>query len=137
MYSPKWNADPIELIHFADDDGCLCPLEFDGLPFMPVRSFFVSNVPAGTTRGNHAHFKTEQLLICLSGQLKIKLTDGVSQVEHVLKPHQMVYAPNLIWDSVTFITGSDLLLVLCSTNYNKDDYIENWGQFKSIVETTS
>ena len=49
---------------FKDHRGLLVPIEFAQLPFMPKRLFYVSNVPKGEERGNHAHYNTKQILTC-------------------------------------------------------------------------
>ncbi len=49
----------------SDDDGTLVPIEFSELPFEPKRVFYVTNVPKGEERGNHAHFKSFLLLMML------------------------------------------------------------------------
>ncbi len=35
----------------------------------------------------------------------------------------------MIWDSQVFMTGDDVLLSICSTPYDKSDYIEDMSSF--------
>lgn len=109
--------------NFSDDRGCLYPLEFDKVPFAPKRLFVVSDVPKGKARGGHAHYQTEQFLICLAGEIDVTLDDGKEETKVSLSPVQGVHVPAMVWDSQVFKTGKDILLVLASTEYNKDDYI--------------
>lgn len=117
---------------FTDERGVLHPLSFDELPFTPKRMFLVSQVPAGVKRGDHAHYTTEQYLICLKGEIDVFLYDGDTTTCTTLKPMKGVYVPNLIWDSQVFKTGDDVLLVFASTDYNREDYIESTSKFEAL-----
>ena len=48
-------------------------------------------------------------------------------------PNQSILVERMIWDSQVFETDSDVLLSICSTNYNKSDYIEDFEEFLRIV----
>ena len=114
---------------FKDPDGTLVPIEFNKLPFVPKRIFYVCGVPKGEERGSHAHFETRQLLVCLQGSILVKLNDGKELKEYRLMPNQSILVEKMIWDSQVFETGNDMLLSVCSTNYNKSDYIEDFEEF--------
>lgn len=117
---------------FVDDRGALTPFELDFLSFVPKRIFFVDNVPENSVRGNHAHHKTKQFLICLEGQIEVILHDGIEQSSFTLNKNEGILIPELIWDAQRFITSNSTLLVLCSTNYDSDDYISDFETFKKI-----
>lgn len=117
---------------YTDERGVLHPLNFDELPFIPKRMFLVSKVPAGVKRGDHSHHVTEQFLVCLKGEIDVLLYDGQTTSVTTLKPMQGVHVPNLIWDSQIFKTGDDILLVLASTDYNREDYIESLSTFEAL-----
>ena len=40
----------------------------------------------------------------------------------------------MIWDSQIFLTGNDVLLSICSTEYNKKDYIEDFDLFLDLTK---
>lgn len=117
---------------YTDERGVLYPISFEELPFIPKRMFLVSNVPAGVKRGEHAHHVTQQFLICLKGEIDVLLYDGQNTSVTTLRSMQGVYVPNLTWDSQVFKTGDDILLVLASTDYNREDYIESLSAFKTL-----
>jgi dTDP-4-dehydrorhamnose 3,5-epimerase-like enzyme len=119
---------------YSDDRGELRPFNFSELPFSPKRMFLVSEAPKGITRGEHAHYETEQFLICLEGEITVSLYDGVKETVKTLKPFQGIYIPNMVWDSQKFNTGKDLLLVLASTEYNQKDYITSLSLFEGVVK---
>jgi len=62
-------------------------------------------------------------LICVKGSVKVNLKDKDGLECITLYENEYVYIPNLIWDSQDFLTGNDVLLVLCSTNFDEEDYI--------------
>lgn len=104
---------------FNNGRGLLAPLEFRDIDFKPERMFYVVNTPQNCRRGEHAHFKTKQLLICVKGKIGIDLAEDYI----VLNENEYVYLPNLVWAAQDFLTEDDVLLVLCSTNFNERDYI--------------
>lgn len=133
MCKIDWKNAPVKLNTFVEDRGVLCPIEDESLPFTPRRIFYVCNVPQGQERGNHAHYFTEQVLVCIQGKIIAKLFDGYEQNDYALMPHEAIYVPKMIWDSQIFCTGNDVLLVMCSTNYSRLDYIEDIDLYKEIV----
>lgn len=120
------------IIKLHNHEGALCVAEFDSLPFKPKRMFFVKNVPVGVERGNHAHKKTQQLLICVQGKIKIITHDGNTRHENVMEANDAVHVKSMVWDSQIFLTDDALLLVLASTNYDKKDYITDFTEFKKM-----
>jgi dTDP-4-dehydrorhamnose 3,5-epimerase-like enzyme len=127
---------PSSLRTIKDEDGVLVPIEFNlkEIPFEPKRVFYVTNVPKGEVRGNHAHFETEQLLICIQGLIEVQIEYSNYVVRNCfLEPHTSAFVPKLAWDSQRFLTGKDVLLVICSTHYDPQDYIEDKDEFKRVV----
>ena len=120
---------------YRDETGVLYPLNFSDVPFQPKRMFLVLDVPKGVKRGDHAHYETEQFLICLKGEVEVLLYDGSEYTSTLLEPMQGLYVPKLIWDSQIFKTGDDVLLVLASTDYDRADYIESESVFKALKKT--
>jgi acetyltransferase-like isoleucine patch superfamily enzyme/dTDP-4-dehydrorhamnose 3,5-epimerase-like enzyme len=102
----------------------------DGLPFVPRRYFAVFDVPSKEVRGEHAHRKLEQLLICLRGSMALVADDGTHRQEIPLdSPEIAVYVPPMVW-CVQYKYSSDaLLLVLASDLYAPEDYIRDYDQF--------
>ena len=118
---------------FEDNDGILVPIEFSNLPFEPKRIFYVTNVPKGEERGRHAHYRTQQILTCVKGEILVKLHNGTIREEHALKPNESIFIDRLTWDSQVFLTGDDILLSICSTPYDAEDYIEDFDAFLKVT----
>lgn len=118
---------------FVDDRGVLFPFEFNSFPFEPRRVFLVYDVPIDCIRGNHAHYETKQILVCLDGTVEVILHDGKEENSYLINKNEGLYVPNLIWDSQKFLSTNSKLLVFCSTNYDEKDYIFDFNFFKKYV----
>ena len=101
-----------------DKRGSLIPIEFKDLDFVPKRLFYVTDTPKGCRRGEHSHKKTRQILICVKGEIGVRLNDWY----YILRKDEYLYVDSGVWDAQDFLTGEDVLLVLCSTNFDKNDY---------------
>ena len=49
-----------------------------------------------------------------------------------IKKGDYIVVDKLIWDSQKFLTEDSTLLVICSTEYNIDDYILDFNEFLKI-----
>lgn len=113
--------------------GILVPLEFELLPFTPTRTFTVAEVPIGKERGIHAHHLCHQLLVALSGEVLVSVSDGESSREFLLdSPEKGLHIPPLIWASQKYLRSESLLYVLASQPYSRSDYIEDFEDFIAI-----
>lgn len=120
---------------FTDERGQLIPFEFDQLPFEPKRIFIVKDVPKGSTRGNHAHYNTQQFLVCLSGRIKVYTFNKFEHFKYIiLTPGDSYLIPTMCWDNQTFMDDNSVLLVFCDTKYNKKDYITDYNKFCQIFK---
>jgi UDP-2-acetamido-3-amino-2,3-dideoxy-glucuronate N-acetyltransferase len=68
------------------------------VPFVPKRYFLVFNVPTRDVRGEHAHRKCAQFLVCVNGSCTVAADDGRSRREIVLdRPDLGVLLPPMVW----------------------------------------
>lgn len=101
-----------------------------GLPFEPKRYFVVMDVPSREVRGEHAHRRCEQLLICLRGAVACMLDDGSRREEVLLdSPELALHIPAMTWGVQYKYSADAVLLVLASEPYEPDDYIRNYDDF--------
>lgn len=119
---------------YTDVRGTLLPIELEDIPFEVKRIFFVNNVPKNTVRGNHAHFKTKQILICLTGKIELTLDYGNNKVLHILNQYEQILIPELVWDYIKFKEENTSILVLCSSIFDPNDYIGNYEEFIEIIK---
>ncbi|WP_067175691.1 WxcM-like domain-containing protein [Microtetraspora niveoalba] len=104
------------------------------LPFVPKRYFLVFNVPSMEVRGEHAHRRCEQFLICVRGSCGVLLDDGRNRREVTLdRPSRGVYMPAMIWGTQYRYSPDAVLLVFASDYYDPDDYIRSYDEFRRIV----
>ena len=112
-----------------NEKGLLVPMELGQLPFVPKRIFYVKNVPKGSVRGNHAHYKTQQVLTCLQGIVQVKLDYGDKIWEVTLNANESVFCDKMVWDSQTYLTDDAILMSICSTSHDPEDYITDYEKF--------
>jgi len=124
-----------ELPEVSDLRGNLTFAEYDGiLPFIPKRFFLVFNVPSRDVRGEHAHRKCHQFLVCVKGSCSIVVDDGKNRVELLLNRQSLgLYIAPMVWATEYKYSSDAVLMVLASDIYNADDYIRNYEQFLSEV----
>ena len=100
------------------------------LPFAPARYFAVYNVPSAELRGEHAHKKCEQFLICAHGSARILLDDGEQRCEVTLdRPDIGVHMPAMIWGTQYRYSPDAVLLVFASRAYEAEDYLRSYDEF--------
>lgn len=120
------------------DIGFLVPLELgNNIPFEIKRIFYIYDIPYDSSRGAHAYYNTEQVLICINGSLKINCFDGINENTYELNRHdEALYVSPKVWRT-TFEHSSDaVLLVLSSLEYNEADYIRDYNEFLEVVKCT-
>lgn len=114
-----------------DMRGSLSVAEFgQQLPFEPKRCFWVFDVPSREVRGEHAHKKLHQFLVCVKGSLNVVLDDGHNRIEVVLdKPNLGLHISPMVWGIQYKYTHDAVLVVLTSDVYNSEDYIRDYDGF--------
>jgi UDP-2-acetamido-3-amino-2,3-dideoxy-glucuronate N-acetyltransferase len=119
----------------ADLRGSLVAADFaTDLPFVPRRAFAVFDVPTKDVRGEHAHHRCEQLLLCLAGSVSCVVDDGVTRQEFLLNnPDVGLYVPAMVWGSQYNYSPDAILLVFASHEYDADDYIRDYEDFLVLV----
>lgn len=126
----------LDIKTIVDDNGNLVPIESgQDIPFDIERVFYVYGVRDDEKRGNHAHHKTKQILICLHGKVEVIVKDGFKERRYLLEsPQQALYIPEMIWDEQVYRSEETALLVLSNTHYTPSDYIHDFDEFKSMKE---
>jgi acetyltransferase-like isoleucine patch superfamily enzyme/dTDP-4-dehydrorhamnose 3,5-epimerase-like enzyme len=100
------------------------------LPFAPRRVFTVFNVPSREIRGEHAHRRCHQLLLCVAGSVSVMVDDGHARDMVVLdQPTQALHVPPMVWASQYHYSQDAVLMVLASDSYDPDDYIREYDRF--------
>jgi acetyltransferase-like isoleucine patch superfamily enzyme/dTDP-4-dehydrorhamnose 3,5-epimerase-like enzyme len=105
------------------------------VPFEVKRYFLVSGVATKEVRGEHAHRKLHQFLVCVQGQCHIVADDGRNRQEFVLdSPALALYLPPMVWGIQYRFSQDAVLLVLCSGKYDSADYIRDYSEFLQLAK---
>ena len=109
---------------WIDARGCLVDFDYRALPFQPRRTFVIRDVPAGTTRGGHAHARAHQLLVCLAGTVVVELRHGgdVQQVELSDAGRGLLMMAG-IWARQRYSVADTVLMVMASEPYDAGGYL--------------
>lgn len=105
------------------------------VPFSPSRYFAVFDVPSLELRGEHAHKRCQQFLICMHGSCRVLLDDGNHRCEVTLdRPDMGVFMPEMIWGTQYRYTDDAVLLVFASRPYEADDYLRTYEEFQAELK---
>lgn len=120
-----------QFARIRDLRGDLAVGEFErNVPFLPKRYFIVYDVPSAETRGEHAHKRCHQFLICVAGSVSVVVDDGTRREEVLLdRPNIGLFIPAGIWGIQYKYSGNGTLLVFASEYYDANDYIRNYDEF--------
>ena len=95
-------------------------------------------VPSREIRGEHAHHRCHQFLICLRGSCAVVADDGERKVEIELDaPNLGLYLPPMTWGIQYKYSPDALVLVFASDYYDAADYIRDYDQFIAEVGATA
>jgi acetyltransferase-like isoleucine patch superfamily enzyme len=104
------------------------------VPFEIKRYFMVYGVASQDVRGEHAHKKLHQFLICIHGRCNLLVDDGTTREEFVLdRPTLGVHVPPMVWATQYKYSPDAVLLVFASDFYDAADYIRDYGEFLSSL----
>ena len=126
----------IDLPKFLDSRGNLSfAEEFSQVPFGIERTYWIYDVPGGEKRGGHAYRENREFIIALSGSFDVVLDDGRERRTFSLnRSYYGLYVPEGLWREMDNFSTNSLALVLASTPYTPEDYIYDYGQFKSLCD---
>jgi UDP-2-acetamido-3-amino-2,3-dideoxy-glucuronate N-acetyltransferase len=122
----------VHRLPFVEDmRGNLTAGEFERqVPFAVRRYFMVFDVPSAEVRGEHAHRRCHQFLVCVRGSMSVVVDDGTHREEIALDvPNVGIYVPPMVWGIQYRYTREAVLLVFASEYYDSSDYIRDYGEF--------
>ena len=105
------------------------------IPFEVKRYFLVYQVPTEQVRGEHAHRRQHQFLVCVHGRCFIVADDGAHRQEFLLdSPHTGLYLPPMTWAVQYKFSRDAVLLVQASDLYDPADYIRDYAEFLALKQ---
>ena len=117
----------------SDFFGHLTPIECgQEVPFDVHRIYYIYGVNQAARRGYHSHRDLEQVLICLSGSVKILVkTPEEEEVVLLDSPSKGLYIGPMIWREMFEFSEHATLLVLASRHYDESDYLRDYQQYEA------
>ncbi|XZE20395.1 WxcM-like domain-containing protein [Pirellulaceae bacterium SH449] len=121
----------VEFKTVKDTRGQLTVAQWDQhLPFRPERVFFLHQVPTSKVRGGHAHIHCIQVLVPLSGSVRVVLDNGYQREELFLdRSDKGLLIPAGIWATQYGYTRDCVLAVFASHVYDENDYIRDYDRY--------
>ncbi|MDE3164184.1 MAG: WxcM-like domain-containing protein, partial [Acidobacteriota bacterium] len=105
------------------------------VPFEVKRYFLVYGVANKDIRGEHAHRRLHQFLVCVHGACHVVADDGVNRQEFVLNaPSVGLHIGPMVWATQYKYTPDGVLLVLASEYYDPASYIREYAAFLEAVK---
>jgi len=125
----------VDLPTFSDLRGDLTVAELDTHVPFPVRRFFlVYDVPSREVRGEHAHLRCHQFVVCVRGSVRVLVDDGERRCEVLLDtPSRGVHIPPRVWGTQYDHSPDAVLAVFASESYDADDYVRTYQDFLDVV----
>ena len=122
----------LELPKITDGRGNLSIIEqLKHCPFEIKRVHWIYDVPGGVDRGGHAYKDTEEFIVALSGSFDVVVDDGLTKYTYPLnRSYFGLYVPKGMWRTMTNFSTNSVALVLSSTDYDRNDYIMSYDEYK-------
>lgn len=129
----KW----IDFQTLGDQRGSLVALEIGmekAVPFDIKRVYYIYHTAKGVSRGFHAHSNLKQVAICVAGNCRMVLDNGISREEALLNsPTKGLLIESMVWREMHDFSEDCVLLVLASEHYDESDYIRDYSDFIGLV----
>lgn len=131
-----YDAKILGLPRIEDPRGNLSIIEqLKQIPFEIKRVYWIYDVPGGMDRGAHAYKENQEFIVALSGSFDVELDDGKSkQIFSLNRSYFGVYVPKGMWRTMKNFSTNSLALILSSTQYDKEDYIMDYKEFKQWAQ---
>ena len=92
------------------------------VPFEIRRVYYITGVPENETRGFHSHRQLEQVLLCLNGNVKIRVkTPHEEEIISLQEDSRGLYIGHMVWREMFDFTPGAVLMVLASEHYTEED----------------
>ncbi len=104
------------------------------IPFDIARCYWIYDVPGGKMREPHAFRSQEQLIVAMSGCFDVVITeqDGSTKRFRLDRSDYGLYIPPMTWRGIDNFSTNSVAMILSSTIYIPEDYIDDFETFKSL-----
>lgn len=126
----------IKLPRITDPRGNLTVAEqLRHIPFEIKRVYWTYDVPAGESRGGHAHRHCRSVVIAVSGSFDVVLDNGKERrTYHLNHPYQALLINTGIWRTLEDFSSGAVCLSLASDEFEEEDYIRDYEAFLTYLK---
>jgi dTDP-4-dehydrorhamnose 3,5-epimerase-like enzyme len=131
MVTPARPFEVFELARIAGDTGTLYVGDLVELGLPPIRRIaLITEVPAGSARGGHAHKTQNEYLVCISGSVDVRLESrGAIALIPLRAVGKVLYLPAGYWRDLINFAPSSVLALLATEPFDQDDYLQDYAEF--------
>lgn len=117
---------------FKDGRGTLNSIELDNFNLFKIKRVFLISFKKDIKRGDHAHKKCKQYLICTKGKIKVELFKKKNKKTIYLSPKSKgLYIEPKTWNIIVPMMKNSETICLCDMKYLKSDYILDFKKFQN------
>jgi mannose-6-phosphate isomerase-like protein (cupin superfamily) len=107
------------------------------LGFVAKRFYWITGVPIGAARGNHAHKSLSQFMFMVSGSAVVELKTPHWEKRFKLEAGKKgLFVPPGFWRVISGFSSNAVLGVLASEAYDETDYLRNWEDYVRWAQET-
>lgn len=127
-------ASILQLKKILDPRGNLSIVEeMKDVSFKIERSYWIYDVPGGEIRGGHAYKTLQEFIVALSGSFDVVLHNGEKEQRFTLnRSYYGLYVPKMYWRQMENFSTNSVALILADQEYNENEYIRDFEQFKQV-----
>ena len=117
---------------FLDKSSALLSvIEFNSLPWLPARIYWLQDFKNGAERGNHAHKKLSQIFVMMNGNVTIEIFQGLESKKITLDQESdpILLLPGT-WRTISDASLNAILMVFADSPYDENDYIRDWKTYQ-------
>lgn len=128
----------VELPRFSREDGTIVVAQTDAhVPFAIARMFTLT-APLAARRGDHAHRRCTQLMLCVHGAVEVVCDDSRNRRSFELNRDNIALCvPPTIWNTVIFKQDKSVVTVLCDRPFEERDYLRSYPEFVAFRKAGS
>jgi len=117
---------------FNSDSGAILNVcEFQQIPFLVKRVYWIDGISKDEPRGFHAHKNLNQVIIVLNGKVNLKLLRGKKETNiEISDRDDYVLIPFGTWREIYSQNDIASILVLADCEYQEADYIRDFEQYQ-------
>lgn len=132
------DARPIELPRFARADGAVVIAQATAQVPFDIARMFTLTAPLGSHRGDHAHRRCTQFIVCVHGAVDVVCDDSMDKRTFTLdRSNSAVLVPPTLWNTVIFKQDQSVVVVLCDRPFEEPDYLRTYPEFLAFRKAQS